>query len=170
MNKRSSKSKTSFVSLGLGKVKSNEDDTISIGKSTNVPLMYSRSQSMAIRNDSLGYTPGGHHGTENTVKIDSLSYQTDESEVFRAYNASKHYRSRGNFWNDGKREIIIRYINLTMIGVGQGTIAYCTNIIAKLLIEVSGYLKNLLVHRFFISQEIILLNQLYFHFFIIYRY
>lgn len=90
---------------------------------------------MAVRHDSLGYNPDRHNN--HGVKIDSLSYQGEESDAFRAYAAAQHYRQRGHFFNDGKREIMIRYIILTLIGVFQGCIAYGTNVVSRSFITVS---------------------------------
>ena len=97
-------------------------------------------QSLQIRSDSMGYNPNSHH--HDDVKIESLGFQGDESQIFRAYKASNHYKSRGKFWNDGKRDTLLRYINLTFIGIFQGTIAYFTNYIAKSFIDVSLLLIN----------------------------
>lgn len=103
-------------------------------------------RSMTIRSDSLGYNPDAHD--DGKVKIESLSYQIDESEVFRAHAASQHYRTRGNYWNDGKSEILLRYINLALIGVIQGCIAYSANFVSKSFIDVSGCFYRFLLTAF----------------------
>lgn len=125
--------KTSFVSRNK---KSFIEDESKV-RDTSSPISTKLKASMAIRSDSLGYNPSGHH--DHSVKIESLVYQTEESDVFKAYAASQHYRSRGKFWNDGKREIMIRYINLSLVGLVQGCIAYFANIASRSLIEVSEF-------------------------------
>ena len=132
MNRNSGKKKTSFISLGL----SSKTVVQEKPKSPPPPLeIMQKKEIFAVRSDSLGYNPDAHH--DDDVKIESLGYQGDESEVFRAYAASQHYKTRGKYWNDGKREIIVRYMNLTMIGVVQGSVAYFTNFFAKSFIDVS---------------------------------
>jgi chloride channel 7 len=131
--------KASIISLGLGgRSKSRDDDTSSTikpiaEKGPGPKLVKGLDQSLQIRSDSMGYNPDSHH--HDDVKIESLGFQGDESQIFRAYKASNHYKSRGKFWNDGKRETLLRYINLTFIGIFQGTIAYFTNYIAKNFID-----------------------------------
>ncbi len=128
----------SIISFGFSK-KSFDDDTTTIKTSMPNGNSQKKIHSMAIRSDSYGYNPEGHHGGEDAdaPKIDSLTYEADESEVFRAYVASQHYRQRGNFWNDGKRETLLRYFNLTLIGILQGFVAYFTNVISHSFIKVS---------------------------------
>jgi len=96
-----------------------------------------RRKTFAIRQDSVGYTPEeDHHSTSNKhVKIHSLQYLDDESEAYRAFNATNHFHYRGTFWNEGKRAIMVRYFQLFMIGIIQGSIAYFTNVISHNLIE-----------------------------------
>ncbi len=126
--------KPSFITLGISSKKSNEEEDTTRRSSSHLEIM-KRKEAFKVRSDSLGYNPHGHH--ESNVKIESLGYLGEESEVFRAYAASQHYGNRGNYWNDGKREIMLRYLNLTMIGVAQGTVAYFTNFFAKSFIDVS---------------------------------
>ena len=90
---------------------------------------------------------------KHSVKIESLVYQTEESDVFKAYAASQHYRSRGKFWNDGKREIMIRYINLSLVGLVQGCIAYFANIASRSLIEVSEFVYTVIAYTSFHNQQ-----------------
>lgn len=91
----------------------------------------------AVRQDSVGYSPEEHHASNQHVKIDSLQYLDDESEAYRAFNAANHFHYRGTFWNEGKRKIMVRYFQLVMIGIIQGSIAYSTNVFSHLFIEVS---------------------------------
>ena len=92
-------------------------------------------QSYAFRQDSMGYSPDDHHA--NQIKISSLTYLDDESEAYRSYNAANHFDYRGRYWNDGKREIIVRYFQLATIGLLQGSVAYFTNVLSRHFIRVS---------------------------------
>lgn len=92
-------------------------------------------KTLHVRSDSLGYSHNLHHSID-APKIQSLNYIVDESEVWRAHRASEHFRHRGRFWNKGKRDVIVRYTSLALIGITQGTIAYLTNITAAKLTEV----------------------------------
>jgi len=92
-------------------------------------------QSYAFRQDSMGYSPDDHHA--NQIKISSLTYLDDESEAYRAYNAANHFDYRGRYWNDGKREIMVRYFQLATIGLVQGSVAYFTNVLSRHFIRVS---------------------------------
>jgi hypothetical protein len=94
-----------------------------------------RRKKYAFRQDSMGYSADDHHA--NDVNVTSLTYLDDESEAYRAYNASNHYYHRGTYWNEGKREVIVRYFHLAMIGLVQGSVAYFTNFFSHLFIEVS---------------------------------
>lgn len=94
----------------------------------------SNRKKFAIRQDSLGYTPDDEHHA-SPVKIDSLQYLDDESEAYRAFNAANHFHYRGTFWNEGKRKIMVRYLQLVMIGLIQGSIAYFTNVLSHGFIE-----------------------------------
>ena len=95
-----------------------------------------RKSKFAFRQDSVGYNPDKHHSSD--VKIASLTYNEDESEAYRAHNASTHYKYRGTYWNEGKREIMIRYIQLALIGLIQGSIAYFCNVACHYFVEVSS--------------------------------
>ncbi len=133
-----SRKKTSFLTLGISSKKSSEEaisNSIRVTKPQPSQTMRKR-ETFAVRHDSLGYNPEGRHH-ESNVKIESLGYLKDESDVFRAYAASQHYKTRGKFWNDGKREIMMRYVNLTLIGILQGCTAYFCNFFAKSFIDVS---------------------------------
>jgi hypothetical protein len=92
-------------------------------------------QSYTFRQDSMGYSPDDNHA--NRIKISSLTYLDDESEAYRAYNAANHFDYRGRYWNDGKREIIVRYFQLATIGLLQGSVAYFTNVLSHHFIRVS---------------------------------
>ena len=85
------------------------------------------------RQDGFGYQPDHH--TSN-VKISSLTYLKDESEASRAHEAAQHYSYRGTFWNEGKRVVFVRYFQLAMIGLCQGTIAYFVNYFCHVFTEV----------------------------------
>jgi len=134
---RASSKSSGFLSLGLSRSKSGGEGNGNIdeGRPLTPPLYKPSKRHYNIRSDSLGYNPSGHHD-DDTVKIDSLTYQADESEAFKAHAASQHYKYRGKFWNDGKREMLLRYINLTLIGLAQGSIAYFTNVVSRSFIEV----------------------------------
>jgi hypothetical protein len=86
----------------------------------------------------LGYSPDDpdRHATTHHVKIDSLQYLKDESEAYRAFNAANHFHYRGTFWNEGKRQVMVRYLQLVAIGIIQGSIAYFTNVVSHVFIEV----------------------------------
>ena len=49
----------------------------------------------------------------------------------------EHYAHRGNFWNDGKHETLMRYLFIAIVAITQAAIAYFTNICSDLFISVS---------------------------------
>jgi chloride channel 7 len=54
--------------------------------------------------------------------------------VWRAEVASSHYRHRGAFWNGGKHEMLLRYLQIAAVGILQATVAYLTNLLSDALI------------------------------------
>jgi len=117
----------------IGTIKEEKDMTPKKSKSNGDGDGSKQHKSFNIRADSMG---GGGHDEHNDndshsaiagPKIDSLNYRGDESEAFRAYSATQHYKHRGEFWNEGKREIIVRYCILSCIGLVQGTVAHWCN-------------------------------------------
>ena len=70
------------------------------------------------------------------IDIDSLTYVTDESDVWRAHEAMEHYQHRGKFWNAGKHETIWRYVLVASVGILQAMVAYFTNISSTYFIKV----------------------------------
>jgi hypothetical protein len=127
-------SNTTTTSIALDKT--NQDE---LQVSSQQPLMNgspTKRKKFALRQDSVGYSPEEHHTSTKHVKIDSLQYLDDESEAYRAFNAANHFHYRGTFWNEGKREIMVRYFQLVMIGIFQGSIAYVTNVFSHAFIEV----------------------------------
>ncbi len=96
-------------------------------------------KSFNIRADSLGGGGYDEHHDPHSVgpKIASLNYRGDESEAFRAYSATQHYKYRGEFWNEGKRDIMVRYFVLTCIGLTQGTVAHWCNYACHICTKVS---------------------------------
>lgn len=136
----------SLFSFGKGNLPGKKDESIRNNTteeegrllvSFEKPIMNERALSsrrtMSIRQDSLGYSPEEHH--HSYVKIDSLQYLDDESEAYRAFKASGHFHYRGAFWNEGKRKIMVRYMQLVMIGIFQGSIAYFTNVFSQSFIQ-----------------------------------
>lgn len=89
-----------------------------------------------IRYDHVGSFHHGHSHHTNT-NFDSLTYVTDESDLSRGAAATDHMDHRGKFWNQGKHETLIRYLNITAIGVVQAAVAYVTNLVSMFCIEVS---------------------------------
>lgn len=110
---------------------------VSFEKSVMSERALSSRKKIAIRQDSLGYSPEEHHHSH--VKINSLQYLDDESEAYRAFKAASHFHHRGAFWNEGKCKIMVRYLQLVMIGIVQGSIAYFTNVFSHSFIQVSFY-------------------------------
>jgi len=92
-------------------------------------------QTLHVRSDSLGKNGRNLHHSAGDPKIGSLNYIPNESEAWRAHRASEHFRYRGRFWNVGKRDIMVRYFSLALIGITQGTIAYLTNFAANQLTD-----------------------------------
>jgi hypothetical protein len=142
----SSPESKSIVSFGFGKKKKKSDDSTlqSSGsfqsdlpppslKQSNMSKNTKSRKNLAIRQDGFGYQPDHH--TSN-VKISSLTYLKDESEASRAHEAAQHYSYRGTFWNEGKRVVFVRYFQLAMIGLCQGTIAYFVNYFCHVFTEV----------------------------------
>jgi hypothetical protein len=80
----------------------------------------------------------GHHHVK-TKNVDSLTYVTDESDVWRGHVAIKHMTYRGRFWNEGKYDTLKEYFLIAMVGVVQASIAYFANISSSYFIKVSKY-------------------------------
>ncbi len=144
MSKASSSETTSIISFGFGSRKKKPDDiTLKSSGSFQSDLPTPTQNKMngnakskkkfAIRHDGFGYQPDHH---SSNVKISSLTYLRDESEASRAHQASQHYAHRGTFWNEGKRTIFVRYFQLAMIGVVQGSVAYWVNFLCHVFTEV----------------------------------
>lgn len=78
-----------------------------------------------------------HHSIDGkkVVNIDSLSYDQEDSDAWRAYLALDHYRHRGQFWNQGKHKIFMRYFLTAIVAVTQGCVAYFCNILSIHFIE-----------------------------------
>lgn len=92
-----------------------------------------------IRHDGVGVLPGAghqHNGHGEMVNVDSLSYDLEDSDAWRAYLSLDHYRHRGLFWNQGKHKIFMRYVLTAFLGIAQGCIAYFCNIVSMHFIEV----------------------------------
>ena len=108
------------------------------------------------RRDSMGALgPSAHHLGENDTlnndkhplyqtnhaktkadHVPSLTYATDESDVYRGHLALNHYRYRGQFWNVNKHHATRRYFYIAMTGILQACVAYFTNILSSHFIEV----------------------------------
>lgn len=133
-------SRTKDNSIRNNTLHEDEQLIVSFDKSVMSERAMSSRKKIAIRQDSLGYSPEDHHHSH--VKINSLQYLDDESEAYRAFKAASHFHYRGAFWNEGKRKIMVRYIQLVLIGIVQGTIAYFTNFFSHSFIQVSFYYKQ----------------------------
>lgn len=96
-----------------------------------------RNSSKVCRNDSLGGGDHSHHANGHADNFDSLTYVTDESDAWRAMAAKEHYRHRGNFWNEGKHQTMITYLEIAAIGIVQASVAYFTNLLSNYFIKVS---------------------------------
>jgi hypothetical protein len=132
----------SIISWGFGanKKKNRDDSTFSQSSGSDHPtslkqtgMNFNTKKTIAVRQDGFGFQPDTH---SSDVKISSLTYLKDESEASRAFEASQHYAQRGRFWNEGKREILVRYFQLAMIGLCQGTIAYFVNFLCRIFTDV----------------------------------
>jgi hypothetical protein len=106
-----------------------------------------------IRRDGIGAVPAVHgheHNNSNNSKhatvvaIDSLTYEQDESDAWRAHVALDHYQHRGRFWNQGKHQTMIRYLTIAMVGITQAGVAYFTNILSNYFVEVCSLMYRLL--------------------------
>ena len=108
----------SIISWGFGanKKKNRDDSTFSQSSDSDLPtslkqsMNFNSKKKIAVRQDGYGYQPDTH---SSDVKISSLTYLKDESEASRAFEASQHYAQRGRFWNEGKREILVRYFHIS---------------------------------------------------------
>jgi len=82
-----------------------------------------RKSAQEIRHDSLGSSGHGalahHPEVVQSKNFDSLTYITDESDVWRASVATDHYRHRGEFWNEGKHKTAQRYVIIFLTGTVQ---------------------------------------------------
>lgn len=143
---------TSIISFGFGsknsknsknsrkRLSAEQSTKSSLSTTSELPSMpetkstVGKKNNLAVRQDGLGYSPD-HHASN--VKISSLSYFGDESQAFKAYAASEHYSYRGTFWNKAKRQIMVRYAQLAMIGLCQGSVAYWCNYACHFFTEVS---------------------------------
>ena len=100
---------------------------------------HSHSRSSSVRHDSIGGAHGGHHGghhDNNDHNFDSLTYVTDESDVWRAMCQTEHYSHRGHFWNEGKHLELMTYVLMGLVGILQASVAYFTNLTSIYFIEV----------------------------------
>lgn len=105
-------------------------------------LMHRKSSTTGaeIRYDHVGSFHHEHHHSshKNSNKtFDSLTYVSDESDLSRGAAATDHMDHRGKFWNQGKHETLIRYLNITATGMIQAVVAYVTNLVSIFFIEVS---------------------------------
>lgn len=105
-----------------------------------------------VRGD--GYGGGGHSSDHHFLKgesvetvkqfrrqrnhdhVQSHNYEPDESEVWRAYEAQKHFRNRGHWWTTGKRRSMIRWVLTFIVGVLQAIIAFLCNVATRYLSRV----------------------------------
>lgn len=94
--------------------------------------------SSKIRQDGVGAVPRGrnHDGDGKAVNLDSLSYDLEDSDAWRAYMSLDHYKHRGMYWNQGKHKIFMRYVLTALLGIAQGFVAYFCNIVSIHFIEV----------------------------------
>jgi len=100
---------------------------------------HSHSRSSSVRHDSIGGAHGGNHGghhDNNDHNFDSLTYVTDESDVWRAMCQTEHYSHRGHFWNEGKHLELMTYVLMGLVGILQASVAYFTNLTSIYFIEV----------------------------------
>jgi len=67
--------------------------------------------------------------------VESLSYETLDSDVYRAYLALDRYNHRGSFWNSNKHGILVRYFLTACVGIAQGLVAYMTNVVSLYIIN-----------------------------------
>jgi hypothetical protein len=105
-------------------------------------------KSSSIRSDSMG---GGAHGDRHgkVTNLDSLTYVTDESDVWRASIASQHYQHRGIFWNIGKHQTLMAYVLIALIGMVQACVAYFANMMTSSFVSVSLLLDALIHYHFY---------------------
>lgn len=91
--------------------------------------------SSKIRHDGVGVLPHGSHH-DKSVNVDSLSYDLEDSDAWRAYLSLDHYKHRGMYWNQGKHKIFMRYVLTAVLAISQGCVAYFCNIVSIHFIEV----------------------------------
>ena len=94
-----------------------------------------RKSTKEIRHDSLGSSGHHHSGLVQSKNFDSLTYVTDESDIWRASVATDHYRHRGEFWNEGKHKTAKRYVIIASTGIVQACVAYLANLASNQLIN-----------------------------------
>jgi hypothetical protein len=98
--------------------------------------------SSKIRHDGVGGLPKSghhHHGDSKVPNIDSLSYDLEDSDAWRAYLSLDHYKHRGMFWNQGKHKVFMRYVLTAVLAITQGCVAYFCNIMSINFIEVRRF-------------------------------
>ena len=105
-----------------------------VGKSSRRRFLKPRKS--VVAGDSYGWH-GHAKKKKKNVNFQSLTYQADESDVWRAHWAVEHYVMRGRFWNHGKFKTIQTYFWIVMTGILQAVIAYSTNLSSKVFIDVS---------------------------------
>jgi hypothetical protein len=95
----------------------------------------------SVSADALGSSSGHEGGSDHHYhepSIDSLTYVADESDAWRAHEATQQFLHRGKFWNKGKHETTQRYFLISAIGITQATVAYLTNLSSSYFIKVTS--------------------------------
>ena len=97
---------------------------------------YKRSFSVSSQHMGNHHHGGHHEDLTTTPNVDSLTYVEDESDAWRAHEATEHYQHRGKFWNKGKHATLIRYLLVALVGITQAAVAYFTNLSSNYFIKV----------------------------------
>jgi hypothetical protein len=91
-----------------------------------------------IRHDNMGAVPSHGHD-DDAVNIDSLTYDLEDSDAWRAHLSLDHYHHRGKFWNQGKHQTMVRYLLIAMVGITQAFVAYLCNVFSIYFIQVCNH-------------------------------
>jgi len=82
-----------------------------------------------------------------TAKLDSHTYEADESEVWRAHQAQRHFADKGCWWTTGKRRSFKRWCFTLLIGFFTGMIAIFITFVTTSLAKIKFQTVNTLLEQ-----------------------
>ena len=113
---------------GIGSTRLNGDDVSNNTGGSQDPLSSYSSPSGDSNIDSGVFNPN------------SFTYIDTESDVWNAHVAAKHLNYRGgSCCNVGKRDVVVRYASIALIGIIQACVAFFANWVSRSITRVSVY-------------------------------